>query len=579
MLEGILNTKAKYKGYKLIRDGFLDTTSRLPEKVGFLEKRPGMDKFREITYKQFRDDVASVGAALIEELDLKGERIAVIGENSYEWAASYYSVVCGAGIVVPLDKELPAEEVLNLLNRSHAKAIFYSPRKKDIIDAIRDRATNIKAFIQLYENENTIENKTEKDYTFEELAKVGYKYKEEVLFNEPIGEDEFRILLFTSGTTAMSKGVMLSNKNIMANMEAALEAVTLYEDDRFFSVLPLHHTYEASIGMIIPISSGISIGYAGGLKSIANDIKDLEPTVMLVVPALIESLIKKVNKNIDKQGKTKVVDVMSDVTNAFGKPGRSLKKIVFKDILKALGGKIRIIVSAAAPIDPLVGKRIEDFGISFLQGYGLTETAPLATIVPEDKRNPASVGKAGSCSKVKIDNPNEEGIGEVLIKGSNLMLGYYEDEEETKKSIVKGWFHSGDLGYLDKDGFLFLTGRCKNLIITGNGKNVYPEEIETLVNQISYVNESMIYAKQDPRDEKELIIAVKVTLDTAFLDEKFGKNKYPSDEEMHKLIWEEIKEVNKKLPSYKWIKELEVKKEDFVKTTTMKIKRHEELKK
>ena len=382
MLEGILNTKVKYKGYKLIRDGFLDTTSRLPEKVGFLEKRPGMDKFREITYKQFRDDVASVGAALIEELDLKGERIAVIGENSYEWAASYYSVVCGAGIVVPLDKELPAEEVLNLLNRSHAKAIFYSPRKKDIIDAIRDRATNIKAFIQLYENENTIENRTEKDYTFEELAKVGYKYKEEVLFNEPIDEDEFRILLFTSGTTAMSKGVMLSNKNIMANMEAALEYVTLYEDDRFFSVLPLHHTYEASIGMIIPISAGISIGYAGGLKSIANDIKDLEPTVMLVVPALIESLIKKVNKNIDKQGKTKVVDVMSDVTNAFGKPGRSLKKIVFKDILKALGGKIRIIVSAAAPIDPLVGKRIEDFGINFLQGYGLTETAPLATIVP-----------------------------------------------------------------------------------------------------------------------------------------------------------------------------------------------------
>ena len=377
----------------------------------------------------------------------------------------------------------------------------------------------------------------------------------------------------------MSKGVMLSNKNIMANMEAALEAVTLYEDDRFFSVLPLHHTYEASIGMIIPISSGISIGYAGGLKSIANDIKDLEPTIMLVVPALIESLIKKVNKNIDKQGKTKVVDVMSDVTNAFGKPGRSLKKLVFKDILKALGGKIRIIVSAAAPIDPLVGKRIEDFGISFLQGYGLTETAPLATIVPEDKRNPASVGKAGSCSKVKIHNPNEDGIGEVLIKGSNLMLGYYEDEEETKKSIVIGWFHSGDLGYLDKDGFLFLTGRCKNLIITGNGKNVYPEEIETLVNQIPYVNESMVYAKQDPRDEKESIIAVKVTLDTAFLDEKYGKNKYPSDEELHKLIWEEIKEVNKKLPSYKWIKELEVKKEDFVKTTTMKIKRHEEMKK
>lgn len=567
------------KEHKLIRESFDETTKRLPNKVGFLEKRPGMKTFREITYREFRNDVTSIGAALIEKLGLKGERIAIIGENSYEWAASYYSVVCGAGIVVPLDKELPASEVLNLVNRARAKAIFYSPRKKDIIDEIRDKADTLTYFIELYEDENKLENRTENDYTFDELVKLGVEYDEDTLMNVPIDENEFKILLFTSGTTAQSKGVMLSNKNVISNCKAALEAVTLTEEDRFFSVLPLHHSYESTVGMIIPIYCGISIGYAGGLKTIANDLKELSPSVMLVVPALIENLIKKVNKTIDKQGKTKVVEVMADVTNAFGKPGRALKKLVFKNILEALGGKVRIIVSAAAPIDPLVGKRIEDFGIMFLQGYGLTETAPLATIVPEIKRNAASVGKPGTCCTVKIHEPNEDGIGEVWIKGENVMLGYYEDEEETSITLTDGWFHSGDLGYIDEDGYLFLTGRCKNLIITGNGKNVYPEEIETLVNQISYVNESMVYAVEDPRDEKEQIIAVKVTLDNAYLEEKYGKNNIPSDEELHKLIWEEIKEVNKKLSSFKWIKQLEIKKEDFVKTTTMKIKRHEEMKK
>lgn len=567
------------KGHKLIRESFDETTKRLPNKVGFLEKRPGMKSFREITYREFRNDVTSIGAALIEKLGLKGESIAIIGENSYEWAASYYSVVCGAGIVVPLDKELPASEVLNLVNRARAKAIFYSPRKKDIIDSIRDKADTLTYFIELYEDENRLENRTENDYTFDELVKLGAEYDEDVLMNVPIDENEFRILLFTSGTTAQSKGVMLSNKNVISNCIAALEAAGLKEDDRFFSVLPLHHSYESTVGMIIPIYCGISIGYAGGLKSIANDLKELQPSVMLVVPALIENLIKKVNATIEKQGKTKLVATMATVTNALGKPGYALKRKVFKSILAAMGGKVRFIVSAAAPIDPQVGKRIEDFGIKFFQGYGLTETAPLATIIPEVKRVAASVGKPGSCCTVKIHEPNEEGIGEVWIKGSNVMLGYYEDEEETNKAITDGWFHSGDLGYINDEGYLFLTGRCKNLIITGNGKNVYPEEIETLVNKIPYVNESMVYATQDPRDEKEQIIAVKVTLDNAYLEEKYGKNNIPNDEELHKLIWEEIKEVNKKLSSFKWIKQLEIKKEDFIKTTTMKIKRHEELKK
>ncbi|MBQ8044285.1 MAG: AMP-binding protein [Clostridia bacterium] len=568
------------KNLKLIRDSFDLTTKELPEKVGFLEKRPGKKEFREITYKEFRQDVTSIGAALIKKLGLQGERIAVIGENSYEWAVSYYSVVCGAGLVVPLDKELPASEIANLVKRSRAKAIFFSNRKRDLINSIREQVPDLKYYIELYSDENELENtfKGENDYTFDELLQIGSEYDESVLMNVPIDPEEFKILLFTSGTTAESKGVMLTNKNIIENIEAAISEVSLYDDDRFFSVLPLHHSYESTVGMMIPIYCGLSIAYAGGLKSIANDLKTTSPSVLLGVPALIENLMKKVLGTIEKQGKTKLVNSMIKITNVLGKPGYKLKRKVFKSVLDGLGGKIRLIVSAAAPIDPEIGNKIEGFGIIFLQGYGLTETSPLATIVPDTDRRFGSVGVPGKCNQIKINEPNEEGIGEVWIKGTNVTNGYYENEEETSRSITDGWFHSGDLGYVDKDGFLYLTGRCKNLIITGNGKNVYPEEIETLVNKIPYVNESLVYAKQDPKDEKEQIIAVKVTLDEAYLKEKYGTN-IPSDQELHDLIWAEIKEVNKKLSSFKWIKDLEVKKEDFVKTTTMKIKRHEELKK
>lgn len=568
-------------GLRTVRDSFDRTTREYPDKVGFLEKRPGKKEFREITYKEFRKDVTRVGASLIEKLGLKDKKIAIMGENSYEWAVSYYSVVCGTGTVVPLDKELPANEIVNLVNRSKAEAIFYSSRKRDLINSIKDEVKTLKYFIELYSEENALENtfKGENDYTFNELLDMGKEYPENILMNVPIDPEEFKFLLFTSGTTAEAKGVMLTNKNIIDNIEAAIKIVHLYDDDRFFSVLPMHHSYESTVGMMIPIYCGVSIAYAGGLKSIANDLKETHPTVMLVVPALIENLMKKVNKGIEKQGKTKTVHFMMRLTNALGKPGRALKKKVFKQILDNLGGRVRIIVSAAAPIDPFIGKEIEDLGIMFVQGYGLTETSPLATLVPETDRRPDSVGIPGECCEVKIENPNEDGIGEVIIKGTNVTQGYFENEEETKKSIVDGWFHSGDLGYIDKTGFLYLTGRCKNLIITGNGKNVYPEELEVLVNKIPYVNESMVYAKQDPKDEKEQIIAVRVTLDNAYLEEKYGKGNIPSDDELHEIVWQEIKEVNKGLSTFKWIKDLEIKKEDFVKTTTMKIKRYEELKK
>ena len=567
------------QNYTTIKEMFLGSIDKYANEVGFLEKRPGHKEFRNITYKEFGEDVTALGTALVEKLGLEGERIAVIGENSYEWAVSYFSVACGAGIVVPIDKELPSNEIENLVRRSEAKAIFYSPRKREVIEEVKKADTNLKYFIELYPTEDkTPVNIDEENHTIDELIECGKGMDSKRYLDIKIDPEEFRILLFTSGTTQEAKGVMLTNRNIMSNLHAAIKIVHLYDGDRFFSVLPLHHSYESSIGMMIPIYNGLSIAYAGGLKSIANDLKETKPTVMLVVPALIENLVKKINREIDKKGKTKLVDYVIKATNMLGSLGWKMKKELLKDVHAALGGRVRLIVSAAAPIDPAIGRRIEDFGILFVQGYGLTETSPLAALVPFDNRKVASVGIAASCCEIKINEPNEEGIGEVFIKGENVTQGYYKNEEETAKAITDGWFHSGDLGYFDKDGFLYLTGRSKNLIITGNGKNVYPEEIETLINKIGYVNESMVYAKPDPKDKNEQIIAVKVTLDDSYLKEKFGDN-IPSDDELHELIWQEIKEVNHTLVPYKWVKELEIKKEDFVKTTTMKIKRYEEMKK
>lgn len=565
--------------YKTIRDMFLGTTSKVPNKVGFMEKRPGKKEFENITYSKFRKDVVSLGSAMIKVLGLQNEKIAIIGENSYTWAVSYFSVVCGVGVVVPIDKELPTNEIVNLAKRSGAKAIIYSPRKREIIEQVKKQDTDLKYYIEMYpEEDNTnIERMPGIDYTVNDLIQMGSIIDEGVLLNVPIDPDEFKILLFTSGTTAKSKGVMLSNSNIMANLHDGIKIVYLYSDDVFFSVLPLHHSYEATVGMLMPVYNTIKIGYAGGLKTIASDLKVIKPTVILGVPALIENLFKKVSKEIRKQGKEELVQKVVNITGKLGNLGWMLRRKLLKQILDNLGGKIRLIVSAAAPIDPEIGKQIENYGIYFVQGYGLTETAPLATLVPITRRDMASVGIVAENSEMKLVDKNAEGIGEVWIKGPNVALGYFEDEEETAKSFTDGWFHTGDLGYVDEKGYLFLTGRCKNLIITGNGKNVYPEEMETLINKIDYVKESMVYAVPDPKDKNETIISAAVTLDEVCLKEKYGEN-LPTDEEIYELIWKEIKEINRTMVPYKWVKALVIKKEDFIKTTTQKIKRFEEIK-
>ena len=565
--------------FKTIKEIFENSTTKYAENTFILEKFNSKEPFKEIKYKEFRSDVISLGTALNDYLKIKDTRIIIIGENTYHWYVSYMALLCGSGIAVPVDKELPENEIINVINRSKATAVIYSTKKKEVINKIiESKATKAKYFIQMNSNDELTGNRVGLDY----LIKQG-----NVLINSgnhsymdiEIDPNEFKVLLFTSGTTSNSKGVMLCNRNLAQNINAVSAYVKLYESDRLMSILPLHHTYESTIGYLLPFTFGCSISVCQGLRYIVPDLQETKPTAILTVPLLVENLYKKINANIKKSKKDGIVNSMIHITNALKNVNIDIKRKVFNEIYENLGGNLRIIVSAAAPIDKKIGKWVEDIGITFLQGYGLTETAPISALTPEYKTKVGSAGKPVICADIKIDNPNENGEGEILIKSETLMLGYYEDEEATKEVIIDGYFHSGDIGYLDDEGYLYITGRCKNVIVTQNGKNIYPEEIELLLGDIPEIKESMVYGKQDKekKNEKELIITAKVIPNYDEIEKIHGKDL--TDEQVYDIIWEKIKEVNRKLTSYKAIKRLEIKKDEFAKTTTMKIKRYVEIQK
>lgn len=563
--------------YTDVKEIFKRSIEKYKNNIYILE-RPEHDhkaKFEEFTYERFGNDVINLGTGLIKHLNLKGERIIIIGENTYYWYVSYFSILCGAGIAVPVDKELPNNEIENVIKRSHASVVIFSKKKKDAIDKIKDNLPMVKYFIEM----NSDANLQGRDIGIEKVIEEGKKITDSgntEYMDIEIDPEEFKFLIFTSGTTSQAKGVMLCHRNLAENVNAVSKYVKIYESDRFFSVLPLHHTYESSIGALLPFANGSSVTVCGGLRYIVPDMQEAKPSAMLAVPLLVENLYKKINQTIEKSGKAGIVNSMIHVTNALKGVGIDIKRKVFKEIYDNLGGNMRIIVSAAAPIDKKIGRWVQDIGIEFLQGYGLTETAPIAALTPECDPRVGSVGIPVNCAQIKIHNPNENGEGEIWIKSKTLMLGYYEDEEATKEVVYDGWFNSGDIGYQDKDGYVYVTGRSKNVIVTQNGKNIYPEEIELLLSKIPEIAECMVYGKE-VEGEKELIISVKVIPNQEEIERLHGKDL--KEEEIHKIIWNKIKEVNKTLTSYKAIKNLELKHDEFAKTTTMKIKRYVELQK
>lgn len=568
--------------YKTIKDAFINSLKKYSENTCILEKTNHKEPYKAITYKAFGEDVFALGTALIKELNLKNKRVLIIGETQYDWYVSYMAMLCGVGIAVPVDKDLPLNELENVARRSKASAIIYSSKKAGDVNKLKELMPEIEYFIEM-KSETELDGKT-----------VGIKFLinkgKELIANGDndfekieIDPEEFKILFFTSGTSAESKGVMLCNKNLAENINAVSAYVKIYPTDRLFSVLPLHHCYESTIGFLVPIANGASVAICEGLKHIVPNMQEAKPTGMLTVPLLVETLYKRINEKIVKSKKDKIINVMISATNTLKSMGIDVKKKVFKEIFDNLGGNIRIIVSAAAPIDGKVGNWLGDIGITFLQGYGLTETAPISALTPEYDLCIGSVGKPIVQADIKIDNPNENGEGEILIKSPTLMLGYYEDEAKTREAIDEaGYFHSGDIGYIDENNNIFITGRSKNVIVTQNGKNIYPEEIENLLSEVEEIKDVMVYGKNPEgeqtkkKDAKELIVTAKVVPNFEKIKELHGDI---SDEEIYNIIWEQIKEVNKKLTSYKAVKQLEIKKDDFEKTSTMKIKRYKEIEK
>ena len=550
---------------KDIRDLVNSSCELYAERNAYLYKKDG--NYTPILFKQVKKNMDELGTALIE-LGLKDKRIAVIGENRYEWAISYLAVINGVGVVVPLDKQLPENEILNCLHRSEAKCIIYSSKLKEKIDTIKSQTdASILIDMDLEEDENGVYSLKKLLERGRELLNQGNKE----YLNAEIDSHKMAELLFTSGTTSESKAVMLSHRNICFNIENQCKMLEIVPEDIFLSVLPIHHAYECTCGFLTPLYRGACVAYCEGLRHIAENMKEAHVSVILSVPVMFEMIYGKLWEGIRKQGKEKLVKRMIKITNFLDKLHIHIKRKVFKQIHDQLGGNVKVLIAGAAAINPEVAQGFRDLGILAVQGYGLSECAPIAALNRDVDYKDDAAGLPLVNTEIKIVDPNDEGVGEIATKGEHVMLGYYKNEEATKEAIQDGWLHTGDLGYIDSDGFVHITGRKKNVIITKNGKNVYPEEIEKLLSDSPFIKESLVYGK---RNGDNITITAQILLDKDYIEQTYGKS--ITDEKIKKLVWEDVKRINQKLVIYKHIKAIKIREKEFEKTTTLKIKRYKE---
>ena len=560
----------KAKEYRDIREILQDSVKNYPDNSAFIIKhKDGKNvDYEKITYKRFMDEINFLGTALID-LGLKDTKVAIIGKNRYEWMVAHFAVINGTGISVPLDKGLPAGEIENSLIMSGCETIVF---EKDYLDTIKEiknkNTTNLKKFICMddIEDESVLTIKT-----LLNKGKTLLENGDKRFLKAEIDNEKLSILVFTSGTTSASKGVMLSHKNIVSNIYGLDSFEKIYPTDVNMAFLPFHHTF-GSTGLLYLLHHGATNVFCDGIRHIQENLKEYKVTMFICVPLIIEAMYKKIMTQVEKQGQTKKVKIGIKLTRFLLKFGIDIRRKVFKQIIDNLGGSLRFIISGASGIDRKVAEAFNDFGFLTVQGYGLTETSPVLFAENENNIKYGSVGLPLINVKAKIENKNEDGIGEIVAKGPNVMLGYYENKEETDKVLKDGWFYTGDLGYFDKDGFLFITGRKKNVIVLKNGKNIYPEEIEQVISNLSYVAENMVYGKEKDDD---LLLSAKIVYNKEYMDEKYpGK----TEEEIKEIIWKDIKEINKTMPQYKHVKNIVVTDKPMIKTTTAKIKRFEEMK-
>ena len=559
---------------KNIKEMLETSCNTYSEKAAYLTKEFGTKEYQEIKYKTLLEEVNKLGTALIKR-GLKGKNVAVIGENRYNWACSYLAVICGTGIVVPLDRMLPKQEIVRCLERAHVSAVIYSDKVKEVIEEIANEGlnSNIEMFIGMDRKKSE-----GKFISYSELLEEGNKLLEEgnrEFLDAQIDIEAVAEILFTSGTTSKSKAVMLSQKNITFNIHQHNQMVDLRTEDVFLSFLPIHHVYECVCGFLTPIYNGSTVAYCEGIRYIQENMREAHVSVFLAVPLVFEKMYKKIWAGIEKQNKTNLVKTMVKVSNGLDKVGIHVKRKLFKSIHDQFGGKVRLFIAGAASVNPETSAGYRDLGITTIQGYGLSECSPIVALNMDTYYKDDSIGLPLVGTELRIADVDEDGIGEICTKGDHVMLGYYGDEEETSKVIKDGWFYTGDMGYQDKDGFVHMTGRKKNVLITKNGKNVYPEEIEEVLNNSDYISESMVYSKDKDDDIK---IVADIIVNQEFIDAKF-KDEPKTKEEIKEIIWQEVKKINQTLVSYKHITEINIREKEFEKTTTLKIKRYLEIKK
>ena len=526
-------------------------------------------KYKIYTHKEIRDMINYLGTALIS-MGLKNKRIAVIGENRYEWELGYMSVVCGTGIVVPLDKSLPENELEELIERSEVEAIFYSGKYEEIIEKIKYSDKNkLKHLISM-----DLEHNIEGVYSQKELIETGKKLVEEgnrEFIDSKINPEEMQIMLFTSGTTSKSKVVALSHRNLASNLMDFCSVLDANSNDKVLSFLPLHHVFECTVGMLFSLYLGAERAFCEGLRHIMQNLNEYQITFASFVPAIYENMHKNIIKALEKEGKLeavrKLMEENKDKTMAE-------KREIFKDINNLFGGNIRLFLSGAAALDKSVEEDFRAWGINLCQGYGLTETSPVIAVETNENFRVGSIGKALPHVQAKLEDVDAEGMGELVVKGPNIMIEYYGNEEATKESLKDGWFYTGDLAKIDEDGYIYICGRKKSVIVLKNGKNIFPEEMETLVNKIEGVKESFIFGKQQSDDKEDIKINVKIVFDREIMKEAY---KVETDEEIHKVLADKIKDINQIMPKYKAIRGMIISEEPLIKTTTNKIKRQANL--
>ncbi len=557
---------------KDLKDMMVQSTNLFGSRNAFLIKGQNGEYYAK-TYKELKYDIDALGTALID-MGLKDKKIAILSQNKAEWCTTYLTVTGGVGVVVPLDRELPYNEVENLTSRAGVNAIVFSSKHRS--DMLKLSGTSdIKYFIDMdldADDDNnflSFANLIEKGKTL--LANGDRRY-----LDAEIEENKMTALIFTSGTTDLAKGVMLSSKNIVSDVISVCSMLYLDETDSGLSILPLHHTYECTANFLVMMYNGCCFSFNEGLKYIVQNLQETKPSILMLVPLILENMHKKIIKQASKNFLSKLkLNVALEISNfLYYFLKIDIRKKIFKQVHNIFGGRVRLVISGAAAINPDVSNDLCAMGVRIVQGYGLTECAPIVSVNNDRGFRHDSAGKALAGIDIGVEDVGEDGIGEFVVTGDNVMLGYYENPAATSKVLKNGRLYTGDLGYIDEEGYLYITGRKKNVIVTKNGKNIFPEEVEAYLAKCPYVKESLVWGRFD-EESGETEVNAQVVVDIDEIKEKLRLN-IISNEEIYKLIQAEIKEINKQMPMYKRIKDFTIREEEFAKTTTKKIKRYVE---